>query len=97
MEIEVKQIESLLAEKKYDQVHIIINDVVNSAISKEDEGAYLTKLFELYLDISNSINSTYLDALEEAVVGMKHIDMAENKMIDKIKLAQIRNKLNSNL
>jgi hypothetical protein len=95
MEIDINNIETLLSEKKFDQVRDIINSVVTKKFSGAEKGAVLAGLASVYLDISNAINSRYRDALQQAVEGMKEINAAEAKSDERIKLAEVRNKLNS--
>jgi hypothetical protein len=46
------------------------------------------------MDISNSINEVYRDALKEAIAGIGQINKAESQFKDKIKLEEVRNSLN---
>jgi len=91
--MDIKNIESLLAEKKYDEVRAIINEAVNTKFSETEKGAALAGLASAYMDISNTVNIQYLEALKEAVSGMKKINTAEARSNDNIKLVEIRSKL----
>lgn len=95
MDIDIKNIETLLSEKKYDQVRSIINTATTKKFSDEEKGAALTGLASTYLDISNAINIRYRDALQEAISGMKEINSAESKTSERIKLMEVRDKLNN--
>ena len=93
MDIDIKNIESLLAEKKYDEVKAAIIEASSKEFSDEERGAALTGLASVYMDISNAINTRYRDALQEAVAGMKDINAAENNASEKAKLVEVRAKL----
>ncbi len=95
MDIDIKNIESLLADKKYDDVRAIITSATSAKFSDEEKGAALTGLASAYLDISNAIQTRYRDALQEAIMGMKEINAMENKISEKVQLAEVRSKLNS--
>jgi len=88
--IDSKNIEDLLAHKKYDEVRAIISASVHQKFSEEEKGAALVGIASIYMDISNSINAAYRDALQEAIDGIKEINKAESKFADKIKLAEVR-------
>jgi hypothetical protein len=90
MDIDIKKIEALLDEEKFDEVRTIINGAVSSEFSKEERGAALTGLASVYLQVSNAINSRYKAALEEAIDGMKQLRAAESRMNDKAKLTEVR-------
>ncbi len=94
MNIDINNIESLLAEKKYDEVRAIIQEATSKEFSDEERGATLTGLASVYMDISNAINIRYRDALQEALAGMKDINAAEGKAVENAKLAEVRGKLN---
>ncbi len=94
MDIDISKLESLLAEKKYEEVRAIIRSAVAEEIPEKDRGALLTGLSSAYLDISNSINEAYRQALEEAVAGMKALNAAESKIGDKIRIAEVKASLN---
>lgn len=95
MDIDIKQIESLLSEKKYDEVRSLITSATSAKFSDEEKGAALSGLALSYVDISNAIQIRYRDALQEAIMGMKKINTAENVMSEKVQLAEVRSKLNS--
>lgn len=95
MTADLKHIESLLAEKKYDQVRAVIEASATEKLSAEEEGAALTDLASAYLDISNAINERYRSALEEAIAGMKEINAAEERVNERVKLEEVRHKLNA--
>jgi len=93
MNIDPKQIETLLAEKKYDEVRKIITDAVKEDIPGEEKGAILVGFASAYMTISNAINEQYRDALKEAIAGMEMINKAESETIDQIKLDEVKNNL----
>lgn len=94
MDIDISKLESLLVEKKYDEVREIVRSAVAEEIPEKDRGALLVGLSSAYLDILNSLNESYRQALEEAVAGMKAINAAESKMNDRIRIAEVRASLN---
>jgi len=92
-DIDPKNIEDLLAQKKYDEVRAIISASVHQKFSDEEKGAALVGIASIYMDISNSINEAYREALQEAIDGINEINKAESKFADKIKLAEVRDGL----
>ncbi len=92
--MDIKNIEKLLEEKKYDEVRSIVNNIASSKMTDKETGAALTGIASAYLEISNSINARYLDVLQQAIEGMKKINSAENKSLENIKLSEIRGGLN---
>lgn len=93
MDIDIKNIEKLLEEKKYDEVRNIVNGVASSKLSDKETGAVLTGVASVYLEVSNAINERYKEVLKQAIEGMKKINNAENKSLEKIKLSEIRDSL----
>jgi transcriptional regulator NrdR family protein len=93
MDTIIKKLEALLTEKKYDEVHDLIKEIVSTKMTSEEKGAALVNFASVYLELSNTINAHYLDALEEAVAGMKEINTAEAKSNDTIRVAELRETL----
>jgi len=90
MNIEPQQVETLLKEKKYDEVCALIKGAAEAPMTDKEKGAALVGIASVYMDVSNSIGAQYRDALDEAIAGMKAINVAETDMGDKIKLASVR-------
>jgi len=95
MEIDIQKIEELLAQKNYDEVRKMITAIVDKKFSDEEKGAALVGLASIYLDISNSIQKDYRDALQEAIAGMQKLNSLDSEVSDKIKLNNVRESLNS--
>ena len=94
MNIDPKQIEKLLAEKKYAEVGQIISDAAATPMTSEEKGAAFTGVASVYMDVMNKINIQYRDALKEAIEAMKKLNKAESGLKDKIAAADLREKLN---
>ena len=90
MSIDPKQIENLLKEKKYAEVNALISDIAKEKMTDQEKGSAFVGMADMYMQISNSINLEYRDALAEAIASMKAINTAEANMGDKIKLASVR-------
>jgi hypothetical protein len=84
-----------LTDKKYDEVSAAIQAAVAKPFTPKQKGAALVGLASAYMDVSNSINSKYLEALKSAVESLKKINAAESRSNEKISLAEVRAKLNS--
>ncbi len=95
MNIDITKIETLLSEKKYDEVRSLISSAVSTEFSSEERGAALTGLAQVYMELSNAVNLRYRDALKEALAGMKALNKAEAKSSENIKLAEVRESLNN--
>jgi hypothetical protein len=93
MPIDIKNIELLLENKKYEEVQALIKEVVGSEISDEEKGAAFVGLASAYIDISNAIDTRYRDALQEAVDGMMAINKAESKTNDKVRIEEVKSSL----
>ncbi|MFZ2522361.1 MAG: hypothetical protein WAX44_00130 [Minisyncoccia bacterium] len=93
MEIDIKKIENLLEEKKYDEAKELIKSAFATDLDKDEKGALLLSMAEVYMQVSNSINSKYKKALEEAIEGIKNINAFESKVNDHLKLEEVRGNL----
>ncbi len=94
MNIDTKNIEKLLAEKKYAEVGKIISDAATAPMSSDEKGAALTGVATVYMDVMNNINIQYRDSLKEAIEAMKKLNKAELGMKDKIAVDEIKGQLN---
>jgi hypothetical protein len=95
MDIDIQNLETLLAEGKYDDARKIITEKISAPITDGEKGDNLIGLSTAYLDISNAINTRYRDALKEAVEGMKVLRSAESKNGETIQIAEVREKLDN--
>jgi hypothetical protein len=93
--IDSKNIEDLLAQKKYDEVRAIISASIHEKFTDKERGESLVAIASIYMDISNSINEAYRDALKEAIAGIGQINKAESHFKDNVKLEEVRSKLNN--
>lgn len=93
MTTDISQIETLLHEKKYDEVRALISAVAAEPFTPAEKGAALTGLASVYMDISNSINSRYLSALRTALAGLEMVSKSEQAFAEKIRASEIRSDL----
>jgi hypothetical protein len=93
MQIDSQKLEQYLAEQKYDEVKQMINDIVNAELTEEERGEGLVSFLSVYMEIMNSINVSYRDALKEILADMQGLNLAQSKATDKIKLQKIREDL----
>lgn len=94
MTIDIQQIEKLLAEKKYDEVKALIKEIVSAKQSDKEKGDALIDFASVYMDITNAINVSYKEALEDAIESIKAVNKSENEDIDAADLAKVRGDLN---
>jgi hypothetical protein len=93
METDIKKLEALLADKKFDEAKAVINSIISAKMTESEKGDALVGMSSVYLDIMNSINAKYESALNDAIAGMRAINKAESKMNDKIRLAEVKESL----
>jgi hypothetical protein len=93
MAIDISQLETLLGAGKLDEARAIIQAAVNEKMTDEEKGSALATIAEVYVDIQNTINAEHLEALKEAIAGLKIIDAAEDKAKDQEELAKVRGEL----
>jgi hypothetical protein len=94
MNIDSQKLEQYLAEKKYDEAKQLINDIVNAELTEEERGEGLVAFLSVYMEIMNSVNTAYRDALKEILADMQGLNLAESNSKDKIRLKQVRESLN---
>jgi hypothetical protein len=94
MNIDYKKLEDLLAQKRLQEAGEIIKAAVAEPLTEAEKGAAYTGAASAYLDIMNSINVQYRDALQEAIEAIKKLNKAESGFKDKIAVAEIKEKLN---
>lgn len=94
MTIDIQQIEKLLAEKKYDEVKALIKEIISAKQSDKEKGDALIDFASVYMDITNAINISYKEALEDAIESIKAANKAENEDVDAADLAKVRGDLN---
>lgn len=93
MNNDIQKLESLLAEKKLDEAREVIKSIISAKMSDEEKGDILIGLSSAYLDIMNSINESYRDALDEAINGLETVNSADSRMTDIIRVAEIKESL----
>lgn len=94
MTIDIQQIEKLLAEKKYDEVKVLIKEIISAKQSDKEKGDALIDFASVYMDITNAINVSYKEALEDAIESIKAVNKAEHEDVDAADLAKVRGDLN---
>ncbi|HEV7702353.1 MAG TPA: hypothetical protein VGO63_02840 [Candidatus Paceibacterota bacterium] len=94
---DIKKIELLLEKGDYNSVRQIVEKMVEKNLTDEERGEGLAAIASVYLDISNAINENYVDALREAIEGMKKINQAEKVVKEDINVRDIRAKLQNSM
>ncbi len=90
---DIKNIEALLAEKKYDDVRTVLRAATDEKMTSLQKGAAFTGLASMYLDISNKINGQYLQALNEALAGLEALNLGQSKFNDKVRIGEVKESL----
>jgi hypothetical protein len=93
MTTDIKHLEDLIAQKRYNEAKGLIKMAMNEPLTKEERGAALVDFASLYMKINTAIAMEYKNALADAVEGMKKINAAKSKTGDAIKLEEVRGKL----
>ena len=93
MTTDIKHLEDLIADKRYNEAKALIKMAMNEPLTKEQRGAALIDFASLYMKINTAIAMEYKTALTEAVDNMKKINTAKSKIGDDIKIAEVRGKL----
>ncbi len=92
--IDTKNLEQLVEQKKWQEAKKIMEDVFNSAeLSEEEKGEIHTKLASVYMQVVNNINRRYEASLDEMISTLKKIDAKESEVNDKIDLAEVRSEI----
>lgn len=94
MAIDIKKIEALLDDGKYEEVKNIIRVEAVKEFTGEEKGAALAGLAEIYIDIQNSINKKYLEKLKKAISDIQEVDRTERQVNDEVELEEVKRKLN---
>ncbi len=89
----IAQLEKLLSENKITEASALIKEIMDQKMTSEERGENLVNFATMYLDIMNSIDSEYEEALKEAVSALKDLDVKDLKKRDEDKLKKIRESL----
>ena len=95
MDNDIAKLEAALKEKNFAAAKQLIDHVAKSEMSETEKGDVLIGIASAYMDIVNTANEEYLEALKEIVQGLEKINSAEKRTGDKIKIAEVRQELNS--
>jgi hypothetical protein len=93
MTIDIKHLEDLIADKRYNEAKALIKMAMNEPLTKEQRGAALVDFASMYMKINTAIAMEHKSVLADAIEGMKRIRSAKSKVGDDIKLAEVRGKL----
>ena len=91
--IDIQKLETLLVEKKFDEARVLIQSTISAKSSEKEQGAMLIDIASIYMQMVNSANATYRDALKEAIEGMKKINKSESRMTDAHKIQAVKESL----
>lgn len=94
MQIDTTKIDELLANGKYAEAKKMIEEVFATKLEGEEDGALLTDLASVYLDVTNSIEGKYLESLKNASEILSRIDQAESKIDASEQLVKAKSLLN---
>ncbi|MEK7463844.1 MAG: hypothetical protein AAB610_01845 [Patescibacteria group bacterium] len=89
----IADLEKLLAEKNTSGAKALLKELLAEKMTSEERGEALVNIAALYLDITNSINKQYAEALKEAFVALKEVGNQEVAQGDAEKLKKIREEL----
>jgi hypothetical protein len=92
-EDKIKDLEKLLSENKISEAQEIIKSIIDEKLTSKDRGEALVNIASVYLDIMNSIDEQYAEALKIAVKDLKKLDENISKDTDAEKLREVRESL----
>ncbi len=92
-EDKIKDLEKLLSENKIPEAQEIIRGIIAEKLTNDDRGEALVNLASVYLDIMNSIDEQYAEALKSAVSDLKNLDIKISEETDTEKLKKVRESL----
>ena len=95
MEIDIKKIEGLLEEKKYDEAGALIKSAFSQDIDPKERGALLFSIASVNMKVTNAINQKYKDALGKALKAMDDLNNFQSKVNDQIDLDKLHETLGS--
>ncbi len=73
----------------------LIDAFLDQEPTKEDKGKVFTETVHLYVDMVNSLNSSYLIQLNKTAEALKAIDAGEKEVDDAMQIIKTRKKLRS--
>lgn len=89
----IADLEKLLAEKNTSGAKTLLKELLAEKMTGEERGEVLVNIAALYLDITNSINKQYVEALKDAFIALKEVENQEVAQGDAEKLKKIREEL----
>lgn len=93
MDSDTKKLNDLLTEKKFDEAATLITEAVSSPLSEPEKGVALVEMASAYLGTVNNVMADYRDLLKDVVEGLKKLNIADQDVDDKLKLARVRESL----
>ncbi|MDD2646769.1 MAG: hypothetical protein PHV78_03035 [Patescibacteria group bacterium] len=91
--INVEQLEKLLAEGKQEEVKNLLQDYLSQDLSEADKGSTYLNLASIYMQVVNKFNKRYLDSLNNAIEAIKDINREGQVIDDKAALSIARAKI----
>src|SRR3990167_6881028 len=97
MGTDTKKLEIALEEKDYETVKSEIEKLVEKKLTDEELGEGLTGLASVYLDLSSSVSEKYMEALKQAIEGMKKINHAEKEVVKGANINDLKAKIQKSM
>lgn len=89
----MQQLESLLAENKYDEATTLIKSWVAQKLSDKERAALLVRFAALRLGLKASADEQYKEALYGIIRGLEKIKTTETRIDDMIRIEELKGSL----
>ena len=89
----ISKLELLLSEDRLDEARPLIVEIASVTLSAKEQAGTFISVASAYLDIANSINRQYKDALEQAIAGIEKISRIEGNAPDTARIAELKESL----
>ncbi len=91
--LDTNTLEQLLVDGKFDAAKVMLNEYINSDLSREVKGAAYVAFVTTYVSVMNKIYDQYNQALDETIAGLTLADKKEKEMTERVDLARVKNEI----
>ncbi len=94
-QLNIEALQALLENGKKNEAETMLADFFASSVTEEEIGKAYAELTLAYIEMENFFNEEYLAVLNTALANLKELQRGKSQLLEKIDVADLRNKINN--
>ena len=95
--IDENELREAIESRDEKKIRALIDSFTKQKTEKKDRGEMLTDDMMAYMQLTNEMNTQYLEQLNSTLEALKAVDLGEKEIDDNLKITAVRKKLISKI